>query len=307
MTTPLAQRTIGRPISVTGIGFFGGSDVELTFQPAGPNEGITFVRTDVATPVRIPAQIGYLAARRRRTALEHAGANVEMVEHVMAALFGLGIDNCEVRLNAPETPGCDGSSRVFVDRLLEAGTVEQGEPRRPFVVRRSVCVKGSGAVLAAYPGPPGRLLVSYVLDYGPASPIGLQSRAVDVNSDSFRYELAASRTFLLVEEAEQLRSQGIGTRVGYRDLLIFGPDGVVDNKLRYEDECVRHKILDMVGDLGLLGVPVEGHIVAYKSGHRLNADLVRALLKAHQPVAEVPPVPAPIDAVADHKTMYRAA
>ena len=287
MSTPAPQRTLRRPVSVSGIGFFGGSDVEITFKPAGPNEGISFVRTDLPVPVRIPARIDYLADRRRRTSLEHRGASVEMIEHVMAALAGLGVDNCEVLAGAAEMPGCDGSSQVFVDRLLEAGLVEQDEPRRPFVVRHTVCVKQGDAVLVASPGPLGRLLVNCVLDYGLENPIGRQRRVVDVTPDSFREELAASRTFLLADEAQLLRSQGIGTRVGYGDLLIFGPEGVIDNTLRFEDECVRHKILDLIGDLALLGSPLEGHLVAIKSGHRLNADLVRGLFKAHQPSAEV--------------------
>ena len=288
MSTPAPQRTLRRPVSVSGIGFFGGSDVEITFKPAGPNEGISFIRTDLPVPVRIPAHIDYVAERRRRTSLEHNGASVEMIEHVMAALAGLGVDNCEVLAGAAEMPGCDGSSQVFVERLLEAGLVEQGALRRPFVVRKTVCVNQGGAVLTASPGPlPGRLLVNCVLDYGLDNAIGWQRRVVDVTADSFREELAASRTFLLADEAEQLRNQGIGTRVGYGDLLIFGPEGVIDNTLRFEDECVRHKVLDLIGDLALLGSPLEGHIVAIKSGHRLNADLVRGLLKAHQPSAEV--------------------
>ena len=146
-------------------------------------------------------------------------------------------------------------------------------------------------MLTASPGPPGRLLVNCVLDYGLENPIGWQRCVVDVTPDSFREELAASRTFLLADEVEALRSQGIGTRVGYGDLLIFGPEGVIDNTLRFEDECVRHKILDLIGDLALLGSPLEGHLVAIKSGHRLNADLVRGLFKAHQPSDEISVAP----------------
>ena len=143
------------------------------------------------------------------------------------------------------------------------------------VIDRPVAVREGSAVLAAHPGSGEGLVLGYHLDYGRASPIGTQSFFVDVSPETFRTELATSRTFLLEAEATALRAAGIGARATPADLLIFGPDGVIDNTLRYPDECVRHKILDMVGDLALLDKDLSGHVVAHRSGHQLNAELVR--------------------------------
>src|SRR5262249_37293058 len=184
----------------------------------------------------------------------------------------------------PETPGCDGSSRAFVEAILAAGTVALERPRPSLVVTRPVTVREGSAALTAGPGRGGGLALSYHPDYAPGHPIGAQSPppagTPDLTPDSFAAELAPSRTFLLAAEARALRLAGIGTRTTESDLLIFGPDGVVGNALRFPDECVRHKLLDMVGDLALLGRDLVGHVVAHRSGHRLNAALVRALREA---------------------------
>ena len=260
----------------------------MILHPADAGTGIQFKRTDITGGVLIPAKWDHVVDTRLCTTIGNSdGVTIGTVEHLMAALAGCGIDNALIELDGPEVPIMDGSAQPFVSLVERAGVVEQDAPRRPFVVRHTVCVKHGDAMLLASPGPLGRLMVNYDLDYGLNSPIGRHRRVVDVTPDSFREELAASRTFLLAEEAEQLRSQGIGSRVGYGDLLIFGPEGVIDNTLRFEDECVRHKILDLIGDLTLLGSPLEGHLVAIKSGHRLNAELVRGLIKAHQPFVEV--------------------
>jgi UDP-3-O-[3-hydroxymyristoyl] N-acetylglucosamine deacetylase/3-hydroxyacyl-[acyl-carrier-protein] dehydratase len=197
----------------------------------------------------------------------------------MAALAGLHIDNCEVELDAPETPGCDGSSRAFVEAVSEAGAVEQEQPRAVLAIDRPVTVRDGKATLTAYPGYGERLILTYNLDYGPQTSIGAQSRFVEVSPESFRQELATSRTFLLETEAKALRDSGIGRRTTEADLLVFGPDGPINNELRFPDEPVRHKILDMMGDLALLGKDIAGHVVAHRSGHQLNAELVRELIR----------------------------
>jgi UDP-3-O-[3-hydroxymyristoyl] N-acetylglucosamine deacetylase/3-hydroxyacyl-[acyl-carrier-protein] dehydratase len=203
-----------------------------------------------------------------------------MVEHVMAALAGLRVDNCEVAIDGPETPGCDGSSRAFSEALLDAGIVEQDAPREVLVIDRPLTVREGDSILTAFPGETGRLVLSYQLDYGPKTAIGRQSYFVDVNPESFRGELSTSRTFLLEAEVEGLRMAGIGSRTTERDLLIFGPEGVIGNELRFPDECARHKTLDLLGDLALIGKDLAGHVVAHRSGHTLNAELARKLLKA---------------------------
>jgi UDP-3-O-[3-hydroxymyristoyl] N-acetylglucosamine deacetylase/3-hydroxyacyl-[acyl-carrier-protein] dehydratase len=280
LTARRLQRTIARETEVRGVGFFQGSDVSLRFRPADAGTGVVFVRTDLPEKPTVSAHIRNVVPRPRRTTLQHGTATVEMVEHVMAALAGLRIDNCLIEIDAAETPGCDGSSQAFVEALHAAGTVELDRERETLVIDRPIAVREGGATLTAYPGDGESLVLSYQLDYGPKTPIGAQSLFVDISPETFRRELAPSRTFLLEAEANALRQAGIGSRASVADLLIFGSTGVIGNELRYPDECVRHKILDMLGDLALLAKDLTGHVVAHRSGHQLNAALVRKLIEA---------------------------
>ena len=252
----------------------------MRFRPAAADTGVVFVRTDLPGRPSVPAHIRHVIPRQRRTTLQQGEATVEMVEHVLAALAGLRIDNCTVEIDAPETPGCDGSSQAFVEALSAVGAVELDRERETLVIDRPVTVREGQSTLTAHPGDGEGLVLSYHLDYGRHTPIGAQSLFVDVSPESFRKELAASRTFLLEAEAVALRQAGIGRRTTESDLLIFGPEGVIGNELRYPDECVRHKILDMVGDLALLNKDLCGHVVAHRSGHQLNAALVRKLFES---------------------------
>ena len=277
------QRTIAGEARVRGISFLEGRDVEVRFLPAGPDAGIAFLRSDLPDRPTVPAHVRHVIPRRRRTTIQRGPAVVEMVEHVMAALAGLRVDNCLVEIDGPETPGCDGSSRAFADALAGAGFVEQDAPRDVLVIDRPVTVREGDSILTAFPGASGHLVLAYQLDYGPKSPIGRQSVFVDVVPDSFRDELAASRTFLLQDEADALRKAGIGSRTTERDLLIFGEHGVIGNELRFPDECARHKTLDLLGDLALAGKDLSGHVIAHRSGHSLNAELARKLLELAGP------------------------
>ncbi|MDR3634904.1 MAG: UDP-3-O-acyl-N-acetylglucosamine deacetylase, partial [Isosphaeraceae bacterium] len=274
------QRTIARETAVRGVGFIHGCDVAVRFRPAEADSGVVFVRTDLPDQPAVPAHIRHVIPRQRRTTIQHGAATVEMVEHVMAALAGLCIDNCLIEIDAPETPGLDGSSQAFVEALNQAGAVELDRERETLVIERPVTVREGRATLTAHPGDGEGLILGYHLDYGRHTPIGSQSYFLDISPESFRQELAPSRTFLLESEAVALRQAGIGSRASEADLLIFGPAGPIGNALRYPDECVRHKILDMVGDLALLAKDIRGHVVAHRSGHQLNAALVRKLLEA---------------------------
>jgi UDP-3-O-acyl N-acetylglucosamine deacetylase len=207
------------------------------------------------------------------------GIQVEMVEHVLAALAGLRIDNCEVWVDASEMPGCDGSSKAFVEAIDKAGVIEQRSPVRQIVVCQSVRVGGEDAWIEAQPPRSAGLSVSFELDYGEQTAIGRQLFALDITPDSFRNEIAGCRTFIPQEAAQSILSQGVGKRVTSRDLLIFGPNGPIDNKLRFPDECVRHKLLDVIGDLALTGCEVIGHVVGYRCGHHLHAELARRLME----------------------------
>jgi UDP-3-O-acyl-N-acetylglucosamine deacetylase len=190
----------------------------------------------------------------------------------------LGIDNCQVWVDQEEMPGFDGSALPFVEALDRAGIVSQGVPRRRLVIREVTRLGNDDAWIEARPSRTPGLTVKFRLDYGRAGAIGRQSLELTVTPEVFRKQLAASRTFVLKEEADWLRQQGLGQRVTPADLLIFGPDGPIDNELRFSDECVRHKLLDVVGDLALSGCELWGHVLAHRSGHRLNAELVRVLL-----------------------------
>jgi len=263
---------------VEGFGYWSGQNVRVEFRPAPPDAGITFVRTDLGTPHYIPAVVDNRVEVPRRTTLAAGDASVDMVEHVMASLAGLQIDNCEVWVDGAEMPGCDGSSRPFVDALLTTERIDQPAWRDTLVITSVLRVGDETCWVEASPEPYGTLALQYMLDYGPECAIGQQTFALRLTPDSFRTELAPARTFILQHEAEWLRQQGLGQRVTCSDLLVFDQRGPVGNPLRFADECVRHKTLDLVGDLALAGCDMQGRITAYRSGHRLNAELIRELL-----------------------------
>ena len=277
--SPRKQRTLAGPARVAGFGYWSGRDVTVEFRPAAAGSGISFVRSDLSPAPTIPALVERRVEVPRRTALAHGAASVEMVEHILAALYGLQVDNCEIHVTGAEMPGCDGSALPFVEALSAAGFVEQPARRRRLIVTEVTRVGNDEAWVEARPGKPDQLTVKYRLDYGAESSIGRQTIELAIQAESFVGELAPARTFLLEEEAQWLRSRGLGSRVTNRDLLVYGPEGVIDNELRFEDECVRHKALDLVGDLALSGCELVGHVIAFRSGHRLNAELVRVLLK----------------------------
>jgi UDP-3-O-acyl N-acetylglucosamine deacetylase len=273
------QRTIRKPVEVTAIGFFTAANVTLRFLPAPPHHGIAFQRTDCPGSRPIPATIDFAPPRERRTALERDGVAVEMVEHALASLAGLQIDNCLIEINGPEVPGCDGSARDFVDALFDAGFLEQQEPRRLVTIDAplKVFAEQGEAVITVKPLQQPALVIDYELDYGADSPIPPQRLSLQITPDSFVRELALARTFVLESEVAALRAKGYGRRTTARDLLVYGDQGVIDNQLRFADECVRHKILDCLGDFALLGCDLHGHFQASRSGHCLNRETVRRL------------------------------
>jgi len=252
--------------------------VRVEFRPAAADAGIVFVRDDVKGCPRIPATIEHRVEIPRRTALCCGQVGVEMIEHIMAALAGLQIDNCELWVNQPEMPGCDGSSLPFVDMLRSAGVVEQNAARRRQVIRRVIHLGNAESWIEARPCSSGKTVLRYELDYGSGNPIGRQSLEVSLSPRHFHINLAPSRTFMLESEAEAMKARGLGQRATCKDLLVFGSRGPIDNQLRFPDECVRHKMVDMVGDLALAGCDLIGRFIAFRSGHRLNAELVRAIL-----------------------------
>jgi UDP-3-O-[3-hydroxymyristoyl] N-acetylglucosamine deacetylase/3-hydroxyacyl-[acyl-carrier-protein] dehydratase len=297
------QRTIKTPVTVEGRGLFSGRPCRLRFAAAPAGSGIVFVRTDLASPVEIPAVLANLSRRPRRSALTNGTAAVETVEHVLAAVSGVGIDNLRVEVDAEEMPSPDSSSLPFAKALREAGAVEQDAPRRVLAIDEPVTVSDGDAMIAALPGRGDCLDILYELDYGSAPGIERQVAAFRLGKDDFTAHIAPARTFLTEREAREFQAQGMGKHLTHEDLLVIGPSGPVGTRLRFSDEPVRHKVADLIGDLALLGRSLRGRIVAYKSGHELNHALVRRLLE--EGPARKPPGPADDEPVMDIRNIMR--
>ena len=315
--TPSAsnQRTLARESRVQGVGLFTAKPCVATLRPAEPDTGIVFRRSDLPGQPTTAARIENVVDRPRRTALRATGAPsdstealVETVEHVLSALAGLGVDNALIDLDGPEVPIGDGSAKPFVDAIQNSGIVEQDARRRPLVVSEPLTVRapagpdGEESILVALPTGSESLELLYDLDYGEGTPIGRQVAAFTLSvgggpstasdpahpgvlangaiaSTSYARTIAPARTFAMLAEAEAMRARGLFTHLKPADMLVLGPKGPVDNALRFPDEPVRHKVLDLLGDLYLAGRPIVGRIIASRSGHALNQQLVRALVE----------------------------
>jgi UDP-3-O-[3-hydroxymyristoyl] N-acetylglucosamine deacetylase/3-hydroxyacyl-[acyl-carrier-protein] dehydratase len=276
----LQQRTIAREVSLTGPGLFSGESATLTFGPADADSGIMFVREQDGKVANIAARVENVLKRPRRTCIRNGTLFVETIEHCMAALSGLEIDNAIVRVSgglAGEIPGGDGSSRDFVSILTEAGWTDQDAAKQPLIIREPVTVTDGDASLSALPGPTDRLEIVY--EFEAPAPVGRQVFSFHVGADDFITQLAPARTFSFEADAREAQARGIGKHLTPRDVLIINADGPIDNQFRFPDECARHKALDILGDLYLVGRPLRGRIVGYKSGHALNHLLAKRLLE----------------------------
>lgn len=201
-----------------------------------------------------------------------------MVEHVMSALYSLEIDNCDVETDAEELPGLDGSSGAYVEALQSVGMVMQGAARKRFIVDRTLRVGTPEAWVEVSPSPRGCASFEYRLDYGISSPIQEQTSTHLLTPSSYCREIAWARTFVTAEQADRLRASGVGTHVTNQDLVVFDSNGhVVDNELRFVNECARHKTLDLIGDMAMAGVELVGKFVSFRGGHQLNSELAGLL------------------------------
>jgi len=273
------QRTIERGVAIAGVGVNSGEEVSVWLKPAPVGSGVRFVRTDLPGKPEIAATHENVASRLRRTALrkgdpESGGAEVQLVEHALAALYGTHIDNVVVEVDGPEMPVGDGSASIYVEAIDEAGIIEQDRPRREVVISEPISVSAKDASIVALPSEDG-LRISFTLDYRPT--LGPQYASWPVTPNSFRDELAPARSFCLEEEIEELRSRGLGKGATSLNTLVFGRDGIIENTLRFDDEPCRHKILDIIGDLSLAGVDINAHVIGVKSGHALNARLAERI------------------------------
>jgi UDP-3-O-[3-hydroxymyristoyl] N-acetylglucosamine deacetylase / 3-hydroxyacyl-[acyl-carrier-protein] dehydratase len=297
------QHTLAAPVTITGLGLLLGEEATVTIEPAPVNHGIVFERADLTPPVRIPALVTHVVRRARRTTLKIGSASVETVEHIMSAFAGLRVDNALVKIHGPELPCGDGSAKPFVDPILEVGLVGQDAPRRIFRIIEPIVLDDGEAMIAAFPVPgrgefgsangglgsgagvgPGadglQFKLIYDLDYGANSHrIGRQTQTFAFSNGEYISEIAAARTYSLREEAQALWDRGMCHHLTPRDVLVIGDEGPIDNAYRYHNEPVRHKIVDLLGDMYLVGCAVEGRIVAHKSGHELNRRLCIEIVK----------------------------
>ncbi len=271
------QRTIKKEVSIEGIGLHTGNLVRMTFKPLGPNMGVFFQRVDLPHRPMIKADVlSVLCVKKnpRRTTISFNSIEVQTIEHLMAALSGLGIDNCLIEIDNNEVPGLDGSALGFVEVLKESGITEQGVERKTFRVSSPLWTEDEDSSIVLLPSTDFK--ISYTLSY-PHKVVGCQHMDVKMDSNVFEKEIAPARTFCLQEEAEELVKSGLGKGANYENTLVVSKDGVVENKLRFENEFIRHKILDLIGDLNLLGLSIKGHVIGVKSGHTLNMKLVQKI------------------------------
>ncbi|MDR3181431.1 MAG: UDP-3-O-acyl-N-acetylglucosamine deacetylase [Planctomycetaceae bacterium] len=273
------QHTIAQSAELHGFGFWTSEDVTLQFRPGRINSGIVFFRSDIDAHPSVPALVEYREEKPRQTSLVNGAARVDMVEHLLAAVKALQIDNLEIWTDQPEMPGFDGSSRCFFDILKEACVVKQPAFKPVRVVTESFRVGSGTQYITASPHPHGLNSYRYSLVPQENYPLEAQDYRFNLTPSNFTWELADSRTFVAKFEAERLIAAGLCKRVTAKDVLVLGEAGPIDNDYRYADECARHKILDMVGDFSLEDCDIVGSFESYRGGHSLNAECLREIVR----------------------------
>ncbi|WP_010517075.1 bifunctional UDP-3-O-[3-hydroxymyristoyl] N-acetylglucosamine deacetylase/3-hydroxyacyl-ACP dehydratase [Croceivirga radicis] len=296
------QKTISKPITLKGVGLHTGEDVTMTFLPAEPNMGFAFKRVDLEGEPIIEADANYVVNTQRGTNLEKRGVKIQTSEHVLAALVGLGIDNVLIELNAPEPPIMDGSSKYFVEALEEAGIVEQDAERDEYVVKNVISYRdeNTGSEITIIPS--DSYQVTTMVDFG-TKVLGTQNATLEKMSD-FKEEISYARTFSFLHELEALLEHGLikggdlNNAIVYvdkeisestmkklekafdKEKLSVKPNGILDNlTLHQPNEAARHKLLDVIGDLALIGTPIRGKVIANKPGHFVNTQFAKKLKK----------------------------
>jgi UDP-3-O-[3-hydroxymyristoyl] N-acetylglucosamine deacetylase len=271
------QRTLKRPTSCAGIGLHSGRKVTLSLKPAAAGSGIRFRRSDLGG-LEVPAAVNHLGAINYATGLMRDAVRVDTVEHLLAALVSLGIDNVIVELNSPEVPIMDGSAAPFVYLIQEAGVRSLEAPKRFLKVRRPMSLTRGDKRIALYPSDHFKVTYSIAFDH---PLLRHQSRTIRLTSDSFVDDIAPARTFTFLKEVEMLRQQGLALGGSLENAVVIGDTGILNNALRFDDEFVRHKILDVIGDMALVGYPIIGHLVAHRGGHALHTAFAAQVLEEH--------------------------
>jgi len=296
-----AQRTLRRPVSCVGIGLHSGNKVQLSLKPAAPDFGIRFRRTDLGH-FEVPATVQHLAGIQLATGLACNEVSVETVEHLLAALVSMNVDNVLIELNSPEVPIMDGSAAPFIYLIQEAGVKTQPLPRKYLKIVRPIALSRGDKRIALYPS--DHFKVTYSVSYDHPL-LRHQSRTIRITEESFIEDIAPARTFTFLKDVEMLRQNGLALGGSLDNAIVLGETGVLNNALRFDDEFVRHKILDAVGDLALVGHPVIGHLVAHRAGHALHTEFAAKILEETQAwriveatLPAVPPMAAAVHAVA---------
>ncbi len=303
----LKQRTIRKPVSLSGVGLHTGVNTRVTFKPAAENTGIRFLRIDVENAKPIPADIDHVVDISRGTTLAQNGVRIHTVEHVLAAISGLEIDNILIELDNKEPPVMDGSAEPFVEALLKAGFEDQEANRNYLVIDKTITYSDPEKGVDIHALPSNQFRVTFLIDYKLQS-LGTQYMSFYSLEQDFVEHIAPARTFCFLHEVEELKELGlikggsvdnalvmIDRKIEATELerlkqlfsikgdLIQGENGILNGKeKRFKTEPVRHKILDLIGDLALLGMPIQGHITAARSGHESNVELVRLLKKEYE-------------------------
>ena len=270
-----AQRTIRRAISCAGIGLHSGSKVTLSLKPAPADFGIRFRRSDLGG-LEVPATVQHVGGINLATGLARDTVRVDTVEHLLAAFVSLGVDNAIIELNSPEVPIMDGSAAPFVYLIQEAGVRQLQSPRRYLKVLRPISVSHGDKRIALYPSDHFKVTYSIAFDH---PMLRHQSRTIRLTEEAFVEEIAPARTFGFLKEVEMMRQQGLALGGSLENAIVIGDTGVLNNALRFDDEFVRHKILDAIGDMALLGYPVIGHLVAHRGGHALHTAFAARVLE----------------------------
>ena len=270
------QKTIASEATFSGIGLHTGNLTTIVFKPAPANSGITFYRTDMPGRPAIKADVDHVVDVSRGTTIGVNGARIHTVEHVLAAIAGLGIDNLDIDVDANETPVGDGSSVPFLTVLKKAGLVEQDAARNYIVIEEPIYYKKGDVTITLLPADELRLTFTIAFDH---PTVGLQYQSIAITPETFEREIAPCRTFCFLREVKMLQDQGLIRGGSLENAVVVGDEGILNDDLRFPDEFVRHKILDLLGDMYLLGRPVRGHVVAVRSGHPTHVEFSKAVKK----------------------------
>ena len=269
----VAQTTLAKSVSYSGIGLHAAEEVHMMLSPAPANTGIVFIRTDLPGRPSVKAHLSNVTNTMRATTLEDGEAKVFTVEHVLSALNGLQIDNCIIEMDSAEPPVADGSSLNFVELIERAGVQELDEPRRELVVRRQHLVQEDDKFIAIVPYDGFRITFTSI---NPHPLLGVQFFDAEITKESYVKEIAYARTIAFTEELEMMKQLGLGKGGTLENVVVYDKEECLSVP-RVDDELVRHKVLDIIGDMAMIGRPLKGHIIAVKSSHKLNSLLTNKI------------------------------